>query len=227
MTELIDCYHQTGTDEFQPGARLAYDAAELAKSGRVAASFTKLIDRYRLEGLTVRCFDLLGSIHTTGCLGLSLLNKNRIIGTCEGDVPAMISMHLLNRITGQCGFQANPARIDVDNNEMVLAHCTLPLDMAEDYRLTTHFESGIGVAIKGEMKTTEITLFKLGNDLRHYYVAEGRIRANLNEPDLCRTQIRIRLADVKYFLTNPLGNHHIVVYGHHEKAITDYMNAHL
>ena len=227
MTELIDCYNDSTADEFQPDTILDYDAKELAKSGRVAVSLEKLIRKYRLEGLTVRCFDLLGSIHTTGCLGLSLLNRKRIVGACEGDVPAMISMYLLNRITGQCGFQANPARIDVEKKQIVLAHCTLPLDMAEQYTLTTHFESGIGVAIKGEMKTTDVTLFKQSGDLRHYYVSEGRILANLNDPNLCRTQIRIQLDDVKYFLTAPLGNHHIVAYGHHGKAITDYMNAHL
>ncbi|MFH0993472.1 MAG: hypothetical protein V1761_03885 [bacterium] len=227
MTELTDLYAKTVADEFCPDVTLDYDAEAIAKSGRVAAALDKLISRYHLEGLSIRCFDLLGSIHTTGCLALSLMNRNGIVGTCEGDIPAMISMFLLRRITGQCGFQANPARIDIENKLIVLAHCTLPLDMAEKYRLTTHYESGIGVAVKGEMKMTDVTLFKLSGDLQHYYVAEGRILENLNEANLCRTQIKIQLDDVRYFLTNPYGNHHIVVYGHCRKAIDDYLETYL
>ena len=49
--------------------------------------------------------------------------------------------------------------IDVINKKMVLAHCTLPLDMVSEYKLDTHFESGIGVAVRGKLKEEEITIF--------------------------------------------------------------------
>ena len=72
----------------------------------------------------------------------------------------MLSMYILNKITGQPGFQANPSRIDSDKNEVVFAHCTLPIDMADSYDVMTHFESGIGVALRGQMKETDITAIK-------------------------------------------------------------------
>ena len=137
----------------------------------------------------------------------------------------MISMHVINTLTKQCGFQANPSRINVDDNTIVLAHCTLPLSMCESYKLNTHFESGIGVAIKGEIKEQEITIFKLARNLKDYYVSTGKIITNLNEDNLCRTQIVIKLDDdVKYFLNRPYGNHHIVVLGNHKDKIVQYMN---
>ena len=137
----------------------------------------------------------------------------------------MISMHVINTLTNQCGFQANPSRINVDDNTIVLAHCTLPLSMCESYKLNTHFESGIGVAIKGEIKEQEITIFKLARNLKDYYVSTGKIITNLNEDNLCRTQIVIKLDDdVKYFLNRPYGNHHIVVLGNHKDKIVQYMN---
>jgi len=177
------------------------------------------VDKYRLQGLTGRCFDLLDAIHTTGCLGLSLLNKNGILAGCEGDVPALLSMAILRKILGQSAFQANPARIDVEKQRMVFAHCTLPFDMAENIRLMTHFESGIGVGLRGKMKETDVTLFKLGADLRQYYVQEGKIVANLTESNLCRTQIEVQRDEVRYFLRAPLGNHHLWVYRHHGEAL--------
>ena len=224
ISEMTELYKQADVLGFDHKELLDFNQDELNQAKKVSVSLQKLVEKYQLKGLTIRCFDLLSSIHTTGCLGLSFLNIDGIVGTCEGDVPAMISMYFLNKITGQCGFQANPSRIDVENKTIVLAHCTLPLNMASDYQVMTHYESGIGVAFKGEMKKTDVTIFKISNDLKHYYVEEGKIIANLNDPNLCRTQILLSLPDVLYFLSSPYGNHHIIVYGHHKKAITEYMH---
>jgi L-fucose isomerase-like protein len=167
---------------------------------------------------------LLDSIKTTGCLGLALLNANDSIGTCEGDIPAMLSMYILKQVVGQPGFQANPSRIDVDKNELVFAHCTLPLNMAQSIKVMTHYESGIGVAFQGHLKEQPITIFKLSRNLKDYYAEEGHIVENLSEENLCRTQIKVTLKDTSYFLKHPYGNHHIIVYGHHKKALDTYMN---
>ena len=111
--------------------------------------------------------------------------KLKVFKLCEGDIPTMISMHVLNKVTNQVGFQANPSRIDVENSKMVLAHCTLPLSMVDEYKLDTHFESQIGVAIKGELKEEVITIFKLSKNLKDYFVTTGKIIRNLNENNLC------------------------------------------
>jgi L-fucose isomerase-like protein len=223
IDELVDEFTKVDITGYEENTILEFDPKEIDESKKLSKAFEIITKNYELEGLTVRCFDLLGKIHTTGCLGLSLLNKNKTIGACEGDIPAMLSMYLLNKITGQPGFQANPSRINSENNEIVFAHCTLPIDMAESYDVMTHFESGIGVALRGKMKETDITIFKLNANMKDYYVAEGKITENLEECNLCRTQIVIKLDDVKYFLTSPHGNHHIIVYGKHKDKINQYM----
>ena len=137
----------------------------------------------------------------------------------------MISMHILNKISAQPGFQANPSRIDIENKKMVLAHCTLPLNMTKSYKLNTHFESGIGVAIKGYLKEDKITIFKLSKNLKDYFVTTGNITKNLEESNLCRTQIEISVDhNIEYFLNRPYGNHHIIIYGDYEEQIKEYMN---
>ena len=105
----------------------------------------------------------------------------------------MISMHILNQISNQTGFQANPSRIDIENKTMVLAHCTLPLNMTKNYKLNTHFESGIGVAVKGYLKEEKVTIFKLSRNLKNYFVTTGTILKNLEEKNLCRTQIEVSI----------------------------------
>lgn len=202
-----------------------FDEKEIIKATKLHAVLSKIVKKYKLDGLTVRCFSLLDRINTTACLGLALLNDKNITSTCEGDIPAMISMHILSKVTGCPGFQANPSRIDVVGKKMVLAHCTLPLSMTESYTLDTHFESGIGVAVKGKMKEETITIFKLSKDLKNYFVTTGKIIRNLNESNLCRTQIEISVDEnIEYFLSRPYGNHHIIFYGDYRQEIIEYMS---
>lgn len=186
-------------------------------SNDIYGGLKTIIDRYQLKGFTLRCFDLLTSLKTTGCLALARLNAEGYVAGCEGDVPAMLSMMIIRTLTGFSGFQANPARINPETGELLFAHCTIPLNMVESYELDTHFESGIGVGVRGFMKAGPVTLFKVSGDLNRHFVAEGSLIKNTTEPNLCRTQQVIRLADKRqatYFLTQPIGNHHIVVPGH-------------
>ena len=176
-----------------------------------------IISKYRLNGFTLRCFYLLSAMKTTGCFALARLNSEGFVAGCEGDVPAMISMMMVRALTGVSGFQANPARINPETGELLFAHCTIPLDMVERYELDTHFESGIGVGVRGFMKGGPVTLFKVSGDLSRHFIAEGMLTASGSEPDLCRTQQHILLSEktqAAYFLTNPIGNHHIVAPGH-------------
>lgn len=177
----------------------------------------KVICAHHLNGFTLRCFDLLTALKSTGCLALAKLNSEGYVAGCEGDVPAMLSMMIARSLTGVSGFQANPARINPDTGELLFAHCTIPLDMVERYELDTHFESGIGVGVRGYMKEGPVTLFKVSGDLKRSFVAEGKLVGSTAEPDLCRTQQVIQLSDASqasYFLKNPIGNHHIVIPGH-------------
>lgn len=202
-----------------------FNMPDLNTSINIFDGLNEIIKEQKLSGVTIRCFDLLKSLKGTGCLALAELNKNGCIGTCEGDIMAMISMQIVQALTGQSSFQANPSRINVENNSIVFAHCTLPFDMVDDYQLDTHFESGIGVAIKGELKTGKVTVFRMSSDLKHYFVSGGILMNNLNESNLCRTQVNIRLEKpVTELLKAPCGNHHIIFYGDYEKLIQQFMD---
>jgi L-fucose isomerase-like protein len=98
--------------------------------------------------------------------------------------------------------------------------------MVERYELDTHFESGIGTGIRGYMKEGPVTIFKVAGNLSRYFIAEGELIRNEAKPDLCRTQQVIQLSDksltTSYFLTNPIGNHHIIMPGHC-KELLEYL----
>lgn len=199
---------------------------EISKLGKVDAGMEgalKIYDRikeiiaeHQLTAISLRCFDLLTTVYNTGCIALSKLNDEGIPASCEGDVPTLITMILAKRLTGCPGFQCNPARINPQTGKMLFAHCTLPLTMTNSHSLTTHFESGIGVAIHGVLPTGKYTLVKVSGDLKRVFAHNVMLTCNQYEQNLCRTQVWIQASPeaAQTLLTNPISNHHVIVAGH-------------
>ena len=67
----------------------------------------ELVQKYDLQGVTLRCFDLLKTVKNTGCIALSKLNDEGIPAACEGDIPTLLTMVLCKRLTGEYCFQVN------------------------------------------------------------------------------------------------------------------------
>ncbi len=226
IQELIDLIPTIKEDLDPNKFSEKFDYNELNKAYKIYLALKKITEDYILDGLTVRCFDLLSTVQSTSCLAFALLNAEGIIATCEGDIPSLISMMLVKKYVGSPSFQANPSKIEIEKNEIIFAHCTIPLNMCESFKFDTHYESGIGVGIKGEMKHDQVYIFRISNDLTRYVLLKGKIDENLNLPNLCRTQIRITLDktnSVNYFLTKPLGNHHLIFYSNNIKDLQAFL----
>ncbi len=209
--ELVDVpiEEMTSLGEVDPG---------MAGAEAVYQRLKEIVIKYNLQGVTLRCFDLLSTVKNTGCIALSKLNDEGIPAACEGDIPTLLTMMVCKRLTGELCFQVNPARINSDG-EMLFAHCTLPLKMTEKHEYTTHFESGIGVAIHGDLPAGDYTLVKLSNDMQRMLAVDVTLERCQYEPNLCRTQVWVKATpDVsEYFMTDPIANHHILIRGHHAK----------
>ncbi len=226
MQELLDVIAATPLKDAIDDAPHESIRKAMPGANQIDEALQVIVGRYQLQGFTIRCFDLLTAVRNTGCLALARFNSKGIVAGCEGDVPAMLSMKIVQSMLGVSGFQANPASINPETGEMLFAHCTIPLNMVERYEYDTHFESGIGVGIRGYMKEGPVTIFKVSGNLGRCFVAEGQLIRNQAKPDLCRTQQVIQLSDpsqTSYFLTNPIGNHHIIVPGHHRELLDAFV----
>lgn len=222
MTELIDLVNVLPIENPTVVAENPSVQEALPGAWRIYTALKTLVQKYQLDGFTLRCFDLLDRVHNTGCLALAKLNAEGYVAGCEGDVPTMLTMMVTRALFGCSGFQANPASVNVETGEILFAHCTIPFDMVNHYELDTHYESGIGVGVRGYMQEGPVTVFKLSGDFSCCFVAEGELIRNQSEPDLCRTQQVIRLShidDAQYFLKEPIGNHHLVVPGHVQDVV--------
>lgn len=194
---------------------------EIKKALSIYIALFKIIQKYKLSGITVRCFDLLNTVHSTSCLALAMLNSKGIVSSCEGDIPSLLTMMVIKYEFHKLSFQCNPSYVSFKNNYLYLAHCTIPLKMCEEFSFDTHFESGIGVGICGKLKTKpQVCILKIDPSLDKFTLYSGHILSNLNENNLCRTQIKVRLYEpVNDILTSPCGNHLIVFYDENKEKI--------
>ena len=210
--------------DFQAGAEALVEPAEseLPAAGRVHAMLRRVVDSERLDAVAVRCFDLVMRKRTTGCLALAHLNDQGIIAGCEGDLVATVAMLWIQRLIGALSWMANPSRIDLERGILTVAHCTVPRSVSSAYRLRSHFESGLGVGLQGTMPTGPVTLVRIGGARMELLRAiEGDLLRNTDHPDLCRTQVEIETGrdPLEALLAQPLGNHLVVVPGHHAAAL--------
>lgn len=218
LAEVEEAFRHAGPADV-PGLdampRVEPSDADITRALRLHSALTEIVERYRLDAFTIRCFDLLTSLRTTGCLPLAIFNSQGIAAGCEGDIPALLTMLWAYRLTGRMGFMANPSRIDTTANTITLAHCTLPMAMASRNILRSHFESGIGVALQGIIPAGPVTLLKWwGRDMDRLFSSTGQLIENTDNPSMCRTQVVVRLdRPVGSLLTAPPANHHILIPG--------------
>jgi len=194
--------------------------SDLEASGRIYVALRSVIEENGLDALTVRCFDLVTGLGATGCLAVSRLTDEGTIAGCEGGLVSELGLLWARHATGETPWMANPARINIATNTLTLAHCTVPCSLVESFALRSHFESGLGAAVAGVLPTGPVTLLRIGGRaLDRVWSAHGEITASGCDEEMCRTQVDVRLdpsASVADLLEHPLGNHLVLVRGHHD-----------
>ena len=207
--------------------RLVDEVGSSEKSDMLAADKTysaikKICQDERLDAMTIRCFDIVKACNTTSCLALAKLNDEGIVAGCEGDMQTLMTMVLAKKLCNEPAFMANPS-ILTDTTTM-FAHCTVPLSMCFRTTMRTHFESGIGVAVQGDMPLTDYTIMKWGGRrLDKFFVTEAKAIKNEYSNHFCRTQITFDVNLKPYLLNHPIGNHHVIIKGCHAAEIRRFM----
>ena len=195
---------------------------EVVKAMRLYRSVKGIVQRYRLDAFTLNCFDLIPTTRTTGCVALALLNQEGIPAGCEGDEQTLLTMLAVQAATDEMTFMANPSKI-LDNaaHEMVFAHCTIAPAMTDRYIVRDHYESLSGVAVEGIFDPMDMTVVKCGGKgMEHYFISRAHLLECTTNPNMCRTQLHLRLDQpLDYFLERSIGNHHVIVRGDHAEKL--------
>ena len=222
MREFV-AYHKSAKPSgrgVEPFDGAAPPASDLRSSEKIYLALRNVSERQSLTAVTPRCFDFINEFGATGCLALSKLNDEGVVAGCEGDVPSTVGMITLSEISGYPAFMANPSLID--GHRLVLAHCTVPRRLTKRVRYRTHFESGIGVALAGELrKGARVTVARYGDRYSKLRAGAGTIvRGKPWSEELCRTQVEVEMdGDAEVLMRKPMGNHLVLTYGDHVESL--------
>jgi len=199
---------------------------DIQDAARVLKRVLEIVERQSLDAVTIQCFSLLTETEISGCLSLSALNDAGVTAGCEGDIPSTFTMLVIRLLVGNPSFMGNIADMDMSSNTITMAHCTVPTSMTSAYRMTSHFESGMSVALAGVFGEGDVTVVRIsGSELSKYWVSDGRIVGNPTDDRSCRTQVLVKLeSPVSSLLEGSLANHHILVLGHHTARIKEFLS---
>lgn len=197
-------------------------AADMLAAAKTYLAIKKICHEERLDAMTIRCFDIVKACNTTSCLALAMLNDEGIVAGCEGDMQTLMTMLLAKKLCSEPAFMANPSVL-TDKSTM-LAHCTVPLSMCENTIVRSHFESGLGVAVQGDMPLADYTIIKWGGRrLDKMFVVEAKAIENPYSDHFCRTQITFDINLKPYLLYKSIGNHHVIIRGRHADDVRVFM----
>ena len=194
---------------------------DLEKAIRIYYGLRSLVEEYSLDAIAVEARDMLvEDLRDYGpYLGVAMLSSEGVPAEYEVDVEAILTKLLVYKLTGRSSFTANITRVDTSRSTVTLSHCTVPLDMIDvgRSRLTTYFETGRTVAIRGKLREgEEVTILRLGGPkLDTMLVTTGFIvNGDVGDPNLCRTQVEVRInGNPLELVEKSIGNHMVLVYG--------------
>jgi L-fucose isomerase-like protein len=191
----------------------------ISSAGRVHQALTEIISRKKLDAITVECFSLVNENGVTACLGLSKLNDDHIPAGCEGDLASITGIMITKEVTGIIPWMANTVQVNPDS--VKFAHCTAPTNLLSGFKIETHYETGLGTAVKGHFESAEITIFRIDSSLEKAFLTTGTIISRPRSKDACRTQIEVKISEKASGLlkNKPLGNHHLIIPGNQTEKL--------
>lgn len=234
---LLECWQDVSAAEVDKSAgklfrrfkskKIALD--DVKRSCRVGIAMKKLYDKYNLDGL---CF--LGQHYLekmTGAparMGASLmLEEDRIMVACEGDIAGLVMMQLMHDFTGNIPFQAEWGQFDCSRNAIfLLGHGIASPEIAKSDREVTLTASpeewgfkGSGLNYEMIMKAGPVTMGHMLNtgDSWRMFISEGEaIDFPCLPCDEIHAMVKVESPVVDYIksvLKRGVAHHLIVVHG--------------
>ncbi|HVP38238.1 MAG TPA: hypothetical protein VMS93_03535 [Candidatus Saccharimonadales bacterium] len=211
--ESLPHYSSQVPDSAVLSAFAAPAGTDLADTARVASLLRAAARERALDALTVECFSLVKGSGVTACLPLAQFNAEGFPAACEGDIASAAGMMLGREVVGEVPWMANLNR--AGERDCLFSHCTVAPTLVARQRVTTHFETGAGTSVEGDLAADQVTVFRLNDRLTQAFLALGPVTGRPRFETACRTQIEVQLPPgaALRLRERPLGNHHLIFPG--------------
>ena len=183
------------------GIKMTPNAAKLrAFSIKIYLAYKSLVDEFKYDALAVSCWPKFQDDYRYSvCSVLGMLNDDKIVAACEGDLMSAISMIALQEMSGQSTTLMDFAAFDEQDESVLMWHCG-PSSTAfckkngymlgENYSGMAHEPGkvcGIGVARDMVFDEGKVSVFRFSGDMDSYLNFGGRFMGNAKESNCgCR-----------------------------------------
>jgi L-fucose isomerase-like protein len=223
------------------GEEFTYEA--ILSQAKLFLAFKRMKKLYNIDFFANKCIPEMASkvygYACAACLATCMLNEDGTITACEADVPAGLSMYLLNLMSKDKVFFADIAKLDKTKKQLSFFNCgTAPISLADKKRGVSlwpiprlvadeavpyeYFTGKMeGASINFELENDRVvTLLRIGgngNTLRFHVcraVTTPRDVQKGEEQGIRWPGFGVRLKnDPLFFLQNVTGHHYSIVYG--------------
>ena len=233
VKKLADAYLKGAKDVVEPAKADILDAAQ------AYYALKRLIAAASADAMMMQCLGGLrkppgqDAAHIPVCMAFMSLRDEGIAAGCEADLPATLTMMLLQELFDKPGFQHNPV-VDTEKNQYFGAHCTCASKLngvgtpSLPYILRSHNEAGWGCVPQVLMTPgEEFTMAKyiVGEPPKMYVYSGTIVGCTPKAESGCRTNVETTIneladaCDVK-------GHHLSLIYGNHAKRLRAFCQLH-
>jgi L-fucose isomerase-like protein len=162
-------------------------------------------------------------------MAMSMLRDRGVPSGCEMDIPGLLTMILLDKISRKAAFLGNIVRADPKKNVIKISHCILPSRMHGydakplPYVLRDfHGKKGV-TAFTAVSPGTKVTLARAQRNLERIFALEGEVISS-EDTTFCRNTLTVEIDNVRQFIRQAEGNHHALVIGQYKEALGELCN---
>lgn len=218
------------------------------KMARLVSSVRELVQKGNYDRLAISCWPRFRSeLGMVPCGAYAFLSDEGHTTVCEGDIVSLLSMKMLEYISGYPAILMDLSSFDMSDNSIFLWHCGIGSKYYSSAPLVLerHFNPGPYVEGKGWLEMAPVssmkfskmaaTIARIGNNLSEYFVLTGEFIDDESKPDYFGS--RGWFGKVKYFgeeinaldlmntlLVRKLEHHFPVVKGIWDSEVIEVMN---
>ena len=201
---------------------------EIVTAARVHFALQRMLEAEQGDAITMDC---LRRGEYQPCMSFMTLRDQGIAAGCENDIPATLTLMLVQRLFGRPGFQHNPA-FETEANHYFASHCTCPSKLfgpdgpTQPYLLRNFAHTNDPTCVPQVLwrEGEEVTMAHyISGEKPGMLVYSGQVVKSYAMPPVggCRTNVEItinelpRAADVK-------GHHNVLFYGDYAEQLRTF-----
>jgi L-fucose isomerase-like protein len=213
--------------------------ADLELGAKMYGAFKALADKYRIGAYSVRCWPELPDIFGIApCAVLGCLSDNGIPAACEGDVPGIVTMMMLQTLADkkEIPFFVDLISFDNPSNTGVIWHCgAAPISLCRKFTESSFCQhmrvdggNKKGLTNEFSLKAGRVTIAKLDQDIDgHFRMLILPATAQDTEPFLRGNPLRVKFDSpaeqvIETIMNKGFEHHYAVIHADVAEALEIY-----